>query len=161
MALVTSTITEYAIGQRGMIAQTGDVKTITARASATELIFGRMAIRGASDGLVILPAGTAAAQMGVVVRDENIEPSQISTGDIPAGHGATLLRKGRIFVVPEVNVTQGQSVYYRHASAGAAPEALGAFRNDTDSGDATLVPGAVWASSASAGELAVLEVNFP
>lgn len=163
MALITSTETGYAIGQRGMIAQSGDVKTITARASATELIFGRMAIRGASDGLVIIPAGTATAQMGIVVRDENIDPSLISTGDIPAGHGATLLRKGRIFVLPEVDVTEGAAVYYRHANAGVAPEALGAFRDDNDggSGDVTLVSGAVWASSALAGELAILEVNFP
>jgi hypothetical protein len=163
MALITSTTSTLTAGQVGDIARSGDVKTISARASATELIFGRMAIRGASDGLVILPAGTAAAQMGIVMRDQNIEPTLLTSGDVPAGQSVSLLRKGTIWVLPEVDVTQGAAVYYRHANAGSAPEALGAFRDDNDSasGDVTLVPNAVWASSGTAGNLCALEVNFP
>lgn len=164
MALVTSVLSQHALGQEGGLATTGDYKTVTVRSTTEDLKFGRVALRGASDDLAILPAGSAGVVMGVVLRREDIEPSQLAgTGDIPAGHSAICLRKGRVWVVPEVNVTQGQEVYYRHANTtpDAAPAALGRFRNDADTADATLLPGAVWASSASAGALAILEVNLP
>jgi hypothetical protein len=63
--------------------------------------------------------------------------------------------------VAEVAITDiTAGVFYRHTNAGALPEALGRFRNDTT--DATEIPGARWVrTTAGAGQLTIIEFNLP
>lgn len=70
-----------------------------------------------------------------------------------------VLRRGRIWVVSEDACNPNEAVYARCAS-GSGGSVLGKFRTDDDSNTAIAVPGARWLTSASAGGLAVLEVNF-
>lgn len=70
-----------------------------------------------------------------------------------------VLRRGRIWVVSEDACTPNEAVYARCAS-GSGGSVLGKFRTDDDSNTAIAVPNARWVTSASAGGLAVLEVNF-
>lgn len=161
MALITSIRDASTLGNEGDLATSAHQRIQSGWDPANELFFGRAVIRGSADTEVEHPSGSAGTFMGVVKRDYNIEPADVSTGDIPAGHEAKIMLEGRIWVIAEDAVTEGGAVYYRHDAAGALPEALGRFRSNADAGDATLVPGARWASSATAGNPAILEINIP
>lgn len=163
MALVDSVVTTETKGREGMLSTSDPLcGLVTKRASATQLYFGRAVIVGASDALVVHPSGSAGTFAGVVVEDLNIPGSLLSgAGDIPVGHDALLCRRGRVLVVPEQDVVTTDPVYYRHASPGALPEALGRFRKDADTADATQIANARWATSGLAGTIAELEINLP
>ena len=167
MALVAGITTTWAAGLPGRRANTdvSGVRTIALR-STTELTAGRVVIRGASDGLCALPSGSAGSVMGIALYNPAVDPRRRSdpTNDllIPAADTPTnVLRRGTVYMIAEDAVTQGAPVYYRHTTPGAAPQALGAVRSDTDSGKATLLVGAVFASSAASGAVVAVEVNFP
>lgn len=162
MALITDVRPDTnTLGNEGDLATSAPLEQDQAIDPANELFFGRAVIRGSADGEVEHPSGTAGTFLGVVMRDDNIDPQDLTTGDLPAGHEAKIMQKGRIWVIAEDAVTEGAAAYYRHNAPGAAPEFLGRFRSDVDAGDATLVPGARWGSSATAGNPAILILNIP
>jgi hypothetical protein len=165
MALIPNVVTTETLGREGMLATTDPLTgMVIKRASATQLYFGRAVIVGASDGLVVHPSGSAGTFAGVVIEDMAIPSSLLSgAGDIPAGHDAQILRRGRILVVPEQDVVTTDPVFYRHANTtpDADPAALGRFRKDADTADATALPNCRWATSGLAGTLAQLEINLP
>lgn len=79
------------------------------------------------------------------------------------GQVAPTLTQGRIYVVPETIVTSNSPVYMRVAANGANTQ-LGAFRGDSDSGNAVLIPvtQAIWREgNGTVGGIAVLELNIP
>lgn len=165
MALISTVVTTETKGREGMLSTTDPLMgMVIKRASATQLYFGRAVIVGASDDLVVHPSGSAGTFAGVVIEDMNIYAGSLSgAGDIPVGHDAQILRKGRIWVVPEQDVVTTDPVYYRHANTtpDAAPAALGRFRKDADTADATLLSNAKWVTSGLAGTIAELEINLP
>jgi hypothetical protein len=71
----------------------------------------------------------------------------------------SILRKGYMFVLVEDAVTKGGGVYVRYA-AGAGGTQLGACRSADPGSEAALLPSARYETSAGAGELAVVEINF-
>lgn len=158
----TSYTTRPTIAFEGMVADWGPKDYSYGRDDTNSLHFGRIVIHGATDSEVLHPAGTAGTPKGLVAHSHDME-SFDATNDVPIGHIVNILRKGRIWVIPETDVVPGNPVYYRHANAGAAPEALGRLRDDDDgsSGDVTLLEGAVWRSTALAGTPALVEINFP
>ena len=70
-----------------------------------------------------------------------------------------LLRKGRMIVTVEDVFVVGDPVFVRHTAPGT--ETIGAVRTDNDAGNASQVDGARFVSAGGAGELGVIEVNFP
>lgn len=79
------------------------------------------------------------------------------------GEVAPTLTQGRIYVVPEDVVTSNSPVYLRVAPNGANTQ-LGAFRSDSDGGNAILIPvtTAIWREgNGTVGGIAVLELNIP
>lgn len=165
MALISTVVTTETLGREGMLA-TADPNTgmVVAHATATQLYFGRAVIIGAADGLVVHPSGSAGSFFGIVIEDQAITPALLSgAGDVPIGHDAYILRRGRIWVVPEQDVVTTDPVFYRHANTtpDAAPAALGRFRKDADTADATALTNARWVTSGLAGTLAQLEINLP
>lgn len=71
----------------------------------------------------------------------------------------SIMRKGRIYVEVEDAVVQGGVVYVRFSASGT--EKLGAFRSDADTADAAILPNAIFETSAAAGEIAIVSINFP
>lgn len=165
MALVSSVVTTETKGREGMLSTTNPMDgLVTKHASATQLYFGRAVIVGASDDLVVHPSGSAGSFFGIVVEDLTIPPVLLSgAGDVPVGHDAKILRRGRIWVVPEQDVVTTDPVFYRHANTtpDADPAALGRFRKDADTADATALTNARWVTSGLAGTIAELEINLP
>jgi hypothetical protein len=76
------------------------------------------------------------------------------------GEAIPTMRKGKIYVVPETNVASGDSVYCRFLGNGTTKFA-GHFRNDSDTATATLVPYAMFKTTAVADAPAIIEINLP
>ena len=94
----------------------------------------------------------------------NLGGPQGSAGAAPyiPGDAVATLTRGRIWVTPENNVTSDSPVYWRQIATVGNPN-LGSFRSDSDGGNAILLSSnqVRWITSASAGNLAVLEINQP
>ena len=71
----------------------------------------------------------------------------------------SILRRGRVYVLVEDAVVAGGQVFIRHVAG--AGETLGAARSDVDGSDASALPSASFMTAASAGGLAVVELNLP
>lgn len=94
----------------------------------------------------------------------NLYGPQGSAGAAPyiKGDAVAVLTRGRIYVTVENNVTSDSPVYWRQIATLSNPN-LGSFRSDSDGGNAILLSNNIvrWITSASAGNLAVLEINQP
>jgi hypothetical protein len=147
----------------GMLADTSDndiFGALQAEASS-EIPFGVMVCKGTGDNDAKLPAASTAKLFGVLVHSHNYEP-RIDLGTVGVKPGATLnvLNRGRIHVVVEENVTREDRAYVRYA-AGAGGTQLGAFRKSAvvdETIDATAK--CKFVTSASAGQLAIVEVDM-
>ncbi len=103
---------------------------------------------------------------GIVIREHVNEPKGTALAS-PSGDGeltylaatevASVATKGRIYVKVETDTTAGDAVYFRHAN-GATSTPLGGFDNGA-SADHTLVANAIFITTATAGNLAVVELS--
>lgn len=132
---------------------------------------GRMLARstsvaGQADVNVKLPAAGA----DVTTHIQGISLYDASKG--PGAYGAPLyngqtmpsaipcLRRGRVWVLPEVDVVIDDPVFARITVNGGLDQ-LGAFRNDADGGNATAVPTGKFVTSGTAGTPVQVEINLP
>lgn len=150
----------------GMEADAGyDSRVVTATDPTNATNFGRAAILGASEGLFQVPDGADGTLIGITKHSHSHDPSATSaTEGVAATEPVNIMAKGRIWVLPEDDVALGDTVFYRHSNAGAAPEGNGRFRTDNDgaSGDVTqITAGARWLSAGLAGTPVLLEINIP
>jgi hypothetical protein len=97
---------------------------------------------------------------GISVSTMAIEQDSNGVVEYNNGYCFPSMRKGRVYVVPEVNVASGDLVYCRFDADGTTTFE-GHFRNTSDSGKAVLVPYAVFKTTALAGGFAVIEINLP
>jgi hypothetical protein len=142
-----------------------DQYIISAANVAAASFFGRacLAVTGFGDRFV-QPTTAAGVFIGILVHSHAVEQSQVTAGaaGLPVNKTGGVLRRGRIWVVTETAITDiTVGVFYRHTTSGALPEALGRFRVDADTADATQVTAARWLGTASAGGLVQLEINLP
>lgn len=104
---------------------------------------------------------------GVVVYIQNkmnLLGPQGSAGGSPyfIGDAVPTMARGQIWVLAENAVTSDSPVYWRIAPTLSFPQ-VGGFRSDSDGGNAILLPSTQvrWLIGASAGGLAVLDINQP
>lgn len=126
-------LTDYVRGFAGMVAD-GEPSNRISRTveDAAGIAFGKAAWRGAGDhGVTLTPAtGTF---MGVTIADAGVMPNGVTAADIyPQYSTAGLLNEGVIFVIPSVNVADGDPVYVTPA---------GLWTNVSNSSANFLVPG--------------------
>lgn len=142
-----------AVAFEGMLADNSprDVKSGLLEGSTHR--FGLAVSQGTSDDQVKSPEA-AEDVVGVLFHDHAMEERDLVAGDVK-----NVLTKGRMHVKVESAVVKGGDVYVRKVAGGG--EELGAFRHDADGGDAELLEGAKFDSSAGAGELAILDLNLP
>lgn len=126
--------------------------------------FGLGVVQGTGDDGFALPSDSTATLKGVTVHDHRELLSEGGAGAAP-GDTCALLRKGRVFVVPDQDVAPGDDVYWRYSEGGTGEGGVGSFRKDADTVEtdshALKVTSARWVTTASAGGLAVLEINLP
>ena len=149
----------------GALADTGYKRALSRQNEETvDIPFGVLVKQGTADRQALLYDAAGANPLGVVIHTHALSNAALSDEEGVEASGGVMrgLRMGAIFVLVETGdtgVVAGGAVYARH-TAGAG-EQLGSFRSDSDGGDATLIPGLEFGSTAAAGETAVLEVNLP
>ncbi len=124
----------------------------------------------ASDLSALLPALETDTVFGIVVKSDSYERvwtddlgnvyGQLDSTGLKPGALLNVLRKGRILVVAEDTVAVGDRLWVR-CTTGGAGEIIGGLTN-ADEGTETIdcTKQGVWMSSATAGNLAWLEVDF-
>ena len=100
-------------------------------------------------GIVGFPVRTAALETRRDAYPPSYEP----------GNVVNVMRAGRMWTASEVAVVKHDPVYVRVAVNGAL-NTIGAIRNDADTANAILVPGARFMDSAAQGEPVRVEFNF-
>lgn len=149
----------------GMLADTGMNRDVLSRLANGDIPFGRFVVRNAADNesqvrLPTLTGEVTGNTGGFAIADVSIESPQIGGdgGAYAAEDSVPVLKRGRIFLVPEDAVTKGDPVFVRFA-AGTFPN-LGAVRSDADTATAVQLPGAFFDEDAGAGELCVVDLNL-
>lgn len=161
-AIQTAFTYDRALGYPGCVVDAVDTVR-ESKAAAAAVPFGTLVCRRASpaDGQDVCanPAATAdvtARAYGIALRDE----TRKHTTGYETNDQVTYLRRGRIWVTVEDNVVGGAAAFVRFTVE--APDLqLGTFRSDADTDKAVALPGAIFRTSASAGGLAVVEINLP
>ena len=135
--------------------------------SSASIAFGRAVKYGATatdnEGM-ILPSAETDKIVGITVHSHEYSKgytgAQLDATGVVAGAPLSVLRRGRIWVVCEDAVTRGDRLWVR-AVGSTPPEYLGGLNNADDSTDMIdCTKQGVWLTSADAGGLAVLEVDF-
>lgn len=95
---------------------------------------------------------------------QNLLGPQGSNGSAPyyVGDPVSTLTRGRVWVTVENTVTSDSPVYWRVKPSVSFPQ-VGGFRSDSDGGNAILLTSSQvrWILGATAGNLAVLDINQP
>lgn len=150
----TSFSQDMAIGLPGLLHGHGPKSLLPCRAEVA-FDFGYLVVQGTDDDEAKLPTTSGQKPIGIVVRDMSVR-DEAAANDVLAGETCTVLRQGEITVQVEGAVTAGGAVFFRHTGGGE-----GRLRADADSGDAEALVGAKFLTSASAGGLARVAINFP
>lgn len=136
----------------------GDVITVTATADYALDLTGFVVTAGAGQPTVAVVASTTDRFLGIGMHTQ-VQVSPTGIARYEAGDVMPVAGKGRFFATAEQTMVVTDPVYCRYkAGTGTV---IGSFRKDADSGTAVLVPQARWLSSASAGNIAVIEFNLP
>lgn len=175
MAVQTAVTSNPAKGHAGLLDATAPhFITHAINADSVSIPFGKAVVwdpsTPATDISVTLPANQTDPVMGIVVKMDHYAKAWIDVdgnthGELD-GTGLrpevmmTVLRKGRILVTAATAVVAGVSRLYVRRTAGLG-ETLGALEDAADSTDMIdCTNQGVWVSTAGAGELAWLEVDF-
>lgn len=106
-----------------------------------------------------LPDGSGVQIEGVAVRDVSRE----TDGYYAAKSAVAIMKRGRIWVVCEVDVTPDDPVYIRYATGGGGSQ-KGIFRNSADTATALQLVQARFltgVSTVGGVKLAILDINIP
>lgn len=163
MAVQTTYSTAPDIGLPGQLADNGpnDVVTgINMEASAAMPFGAAVCFEGGTrDDGMLRPAAVEDLVAGIVLRSLAYEVDNLTNDAVNAGGVVNVLVKGRVYVTCEDGCAPGDRLHVRAVTAGAeVAGALLAAADGTDTIDCTTQ--GIWRTTAAAGALAVLEVDF-
>lgn len=168
MAVQTTYGLNPAIGTPGMLADGAPNDTITMinKEASAAMTFGRaVKFEGSTDDKgALLPAAETDKIAGILIRSLAYAPSELdTTGTITAvkpNAVLNVLRRGRVYAVCEDGCVPGDRLWVR-AVAGGDPEFLGGLNSADDGTDMVdCTAQGSWLTTAVAGGIAVLEVDF-
>jgi hypothetical protein len=149
-------------GFPGQLADTDDFQALTYFAAAATPFGSGVVLSGTNQAA--LPGTANDKFLGVVLQTQREQGYQTGVAQYAQGDPLPALTKGRVNVIAEQAVNPLDPVYVRF-SANGANTVLGSFRKDADNpgagATAFQVPQARWLTAASAGGVAVLEINLP
>lgn len=173
---VTSVQTTYGTrltqALEGALADNGAYDAVAlynAEASAN-ISFGKAVKFGATDSAALLPSAETDKIVGIVLRHDAysvgpdgdlITSGTEWTNGLRPGAMMSVLRQGRMWAIARTAVTPGDRLWVRAVSSQTGNEFLGGLEDADDSTDTIdCTAQGVWRSTAAAGSLAVLEVDF-
>jgi hypothetical protein len=147
----------------GQLADAGahDVLSMVNNEAAAEMGFGlAVCFEGSTDDQgALAPDDVTDKIAGILMHSHDYSQSDLGDTGLLPGATLNILRKGRIWVRPEEAVAPGDRLFIRAEAAGEERE--GAVRMSADGADCIdSTTQGVFLTSAEAGELAVLEVDF-
>lgn len=158
--------TSYAMDQESNVA--GDLAysnidqctILTYKNPVDQIKFGRAVAKvSADENGVEKPDSGSSVIVGVSLRDLTIEYDSSNENLYPALSDVSVMRRGQVYVYVEEDVTPDDAVFVRHTANGGLTD-LGAFRTDSDSSNALALTTAKFLTSASAGGVAILDLNI-
>lgn len=159
----TSYSIDQSAGLPGQLADAGHQDVISAINAAAAVAFGKLMVKGASEGLCKVPAlaadiTTKELVLGVSVKSHALESARdANPPSWPQNSAVPCLRKGRIYVLVEEDVVAGDPVFVRYAAGGSGP---GSFGKSAGASERAALDGATYYKGALTGQLAILEVNL-
>lgn len=111
--------------------------------------FGLAVGRGSADKGAVIGGASAAAFLGISIRDVAREPGDADK--YPRYSNMAVLKRGVIWVVAAADVQDGQDVSFNSTT--------GALSSAADSGSQFVIPGARWLDTVSSGNLARVELT--
>jgi len=167
MSVQTTYTTSPAIALEGQRypTQGEDIISMVNREASAEMDFGLAVVwevpeGGTEDAGALAPDAIDEIVAGILVHSHAYaKPDQLGDDGVKPGEKLSVMRKGKIWVKPEDAVAPGDRLFIRAVVAGGERE--GAVRMSADSTDCIDSTGqGVFLTSAGAGELALLEVDF-
>ena len=163
MAVQSTYSSAMAVGLPGMLYDNGpnDVISMINNEATAEMAFGTaVAFEGSTrDKGALAPDATTDIIAGILLRSMTYGEATLGDTGVKPGGVLNVLRKGRVWVTAEQAVAPGDRLFIRAVATGDEVEgALGMEADGTDMIDST--GQGVWLSTAAAGALAVLEVDF-
>lgn len=157
MGVQTTYEAELTAAQEGQRVDLGLINIISRVVEdAAGIQFGRAVVRGTDESQCQLPSAAGEDFLGITQYTSAWTQDNDGLHEYTQYREANIIDFGMIWVSPEVSVVPGEPVYYRHTATGS--EEYGALRNDDDSGDATLIVGATFESTASAAGIAIVRL---
>jgi len=136
------------------------VSMVNEEASA-EMRFGVAVAQGSADDGALLPDEASDEIVGIVVHSHAYHKTQeLGSTGLKPGVVMDVLRKGRIWVTCRSGCTKGDRLYVRQDITGGGTEFEGAPEDAADTDNIDCTNQGRWMTTASAGELALLEVDF-
>lgn len=132
------------IGFEGARADMRSFEVVSRLCQPASIAFGKAVIRGTADNQVTI--GGAGSFVGLSYRDITLPAENADV--YKTGDTVGVMTRGTMYAVPTANVADGDPVYYT---------AAGALTN-ASSGN-TLIPNAVWETTAASGNIAVVRLN--
>lgn len=163
MAVQTSYPSAPEIGLPGMLRDNGPMDAVTGinQEASAVIPFGvAVCFEGAArDDGMLLPDSLADVLAGISLRSLAYDPVVNTADGIAAGGTLTVLTRGRVYVTCEDGCSPGDRLHVRAVATGSEVEgACRASADGSDTIDATTQ--GVWRSTAAAGQLAALDVDF-
>lgn len=164
MSVQTTYSINPAVAFSGQKADTGNddcLSFVNGEASA-EIRFGAVVCQGTAVNEAILPVDANSEALGIVVHSHAYHKTQeLGTTGLKPNVPMSVMRKGRIWVLCRSGCTAGDRLYARHDISDGGTEFKGAPEDAADASDMLdLSNQGRWMTTASAGEIALLEVDF-
>lgn len=157
MPVQTTYSLEHDAAFPGLRADLSIVDIISKAAEDSAIGFGLAVVQGTADNQCKLPTALTGEFLGITERQLNDVANSSDVAEYAEDSEVNIVRFGRVWAECEDGCSPGDPVYYRVTAAGA--EEVGALRTDDDSGDGVLITGATWRTTATAGNLAIIELG--
>lgn len=156
--------TSYSLNQgvafAGMLADLSFKRVVTGvNKEGAAIPFGVGVVGTATADEYDLPDAGGDKITGIVVHSHDVDQRALTgVQGVPIDGTMNVLAEGVVWVVTDEAVAVGDPVYCRHTANGGATQ-LGAFRNDADTANATLVKGATFLTATSGAGIAKIEFS--
>lgn len=145
----------------GMLADSGPNRMVSrALEEASAIDFGKPLRAGTDPAVqVLLPSAASQDFQGIGVHRHSEQARTSGAAQSQPKENMDVLREGHIFVLVEATVVPGDSVAYRHTTAG--PLDPGGWGPLVDANTTDISAFARWEKGASADGIAILALNMP
>lgn len=137
----------------------GDIAAFFSEENSAEIPFGTAVKRGTAYNGALQPTAESDVIIGFVVRDHAYAEGELGATGVKPAAPLSVMRRGRMWVQCDSGCTAGDALWVR--AVATTGQRLGAPEDADDSTDTvSAITQGTWRTTASAGEVALLEFDF-